>query len=166
MLRITDKVLSDRLKVDLKVGDVCRHGNDRIEWVVAMIQPDDKRPIMVNISDVDPGQAFAASRLQSADHLVGVGCHDVIYLGRSPVGWHHVMMKLKHGGVLYRAGCQRFKTLHSALKHWGPNHHATADRDWERWKVVEAFAEARKRGWLKRPAPAKKVAAKGKAKRK
>lgn len=83
---------------------------------------------------------------------------DFIFAGFGPTGQPHVMFK-RVAGVLYVAGCRRFITLAKAAGHWRDKG-VNSRTGWQAKIALarNAFAEARRRGWLKvsRARPVKK----------
>lgn len=89
--------------------------------------------------------------------LIGAKDDDFFWAGQGPTSGRPYVMFKRAAGVVLRAGCRSFTTYAQAARHWRDN--GFSDRPREKRAIAkEAFAEARRRGWLKakRQPPVKK----------
>lgn len=89
--------------------------------------------------------------------LIGFKDDDFFWAGQGPVTGRPYVMFKRAAGVVLRAGCRSFTTYAQAARHWRDNGFSDCPRE-KRAIAKAAFAEARRRGWLKvkRQPPVKK----------
>lgn len=93
--------------------------------------------------------------------LVETKNDDFFWVGVGPVSGRPYVMFKNAAGVVLRAGCRSFTTYAQAARHWRDGGYSDQPAK-KRAMAKEAFAEARRRGWLKvkRQPPVKKARAK------